>query len=127
MQKLRSFFVMAVLATAVSALAQLSATDPLSGTWTGDWGPSASDRNQVTAELKWDGKTLSGTINPGENAVAVQKGTFDPKTNAVHFEADAKRRDGTTVHYVVDGKVAGPSMTGTWQHDDRKGDFKITK
>jgi hypothetical protein len=118
---------MAVLATAVSALAQLSATDPLSGTWTGDWGPSASDRNPVTVELKWDGKALSGTINPGENAVALQKATFDANTGAVHFEADAKRRDGTTVHYVVEGKVAGQSMTGTWRHDDRKGDFKITK
>ena len=30
------------LALATSALAQ---SDPLSGTWKGDWGPSASDRN----------------------------------------------------------------------------------
>ena len=127
MQKLRSLVVMAVLATAALAIAQSSGTDPLSGTWAGDWGPSASDRNPVTVELKWDGNALSGTINPGENAVALQKATFDPKTSAVHFEADAKGRGGTTLHYTVEGKVDGKSMTGSWGHDDRKGDFKITK
>ena len=29
----------------------------------GDWGPSAADRNQVTVELKWDGKALVHEID----------------------------------------------------------------
>ena len=49
------------------AIAQQSA-DPLTGTWKGDWGPSATDRNSVTIELKWNGKTLTGTVNPGPDA-----------------------------------------------------------
>jgi hypothetical protein len=114
------------LALAASAFAQQPA-DPLSGTWTGDWGPSASDRNQVTVELKWDGKTLTGTVNPGPNAVALQKASFDSKTNAVHFEADAKSRRGADLHYVIDGKLDSETMSGSWSHDTRKGDFKITK
>jgi hypothetical protein len=101
--------------------------DPLSGTWTGDWGPSASDRNPVTVELKWDGKTLTGTVNPGPNAVVLQKCTFDAKTGAVHMEADAKNRRGADIHYVIEGKVENGTMTGSWNHDNRKGDFKITK
>jgi hypothetical protein len=108
------------------ALAQQSG-DPLSGTWVGDWGPSTSDRNQVTVELKWDGKALSGTVNPGPTAIALQKATFDPKTKAVHFEADAKGRSGNVRHYLIDGKVEGGTMTGSWNHETRKGDFKITK
>ena len=115
------------LCLALSAASFAQSSDPLSGSWKGDWGPSASDRNQVTVELKWDGKALTGTVNPGPNAVALQKATYDAKTNAVHFEADAKSRRGTDVHYVVDGKVDGKTMTGSWSHDDRKGDFKITK
>jgi hypothetical protein len=121
-------FVLSILALslglATSALAQ---SDPLSGTWKGDWGPSPGDRNEVTVELKWDGKALSGTVNPGPNAVALSKATFDSKTNAVHFEADAKNRSGATVHFVIYGKVDGKTMTGSWSHDTRKGDFKITK
>jgi uncharacterized protein (DUF2147 family) len=115
------------LALTASVGAQQKAADPLSGTWAGDWGPSAADRNQVTVELKYDGKALSGTVNPGANAVALQKSTFDAKTGAVHMEADSKNRKGDTVHFVIDGKVDGASMSGSWNHDTRKGDFKITK
>ncbi|HYR87850.1 MAG TPA: hypothetical protein VE422_27460 [Terriglobia bacterium] len=106
-----------------SALAQ---GDPLSGNWTGDWGPSPSDRNPVTLQLKWDGKALAGTVNPGPNAVTLQKSTFDEKTGAVHMEADV-RRGGSTIHYVIDGKLNSGTMIGSWNHDGRKGDFKITK
>jgi hypothetical protein len=126
--KKRIAFSLAVcLVLAASAFALQSGEDPLSGTWVGDWGPSPADRNQVTVELKWDGKALSGTVNPGPNAVVLQKATFDPKTNAVHFEADAKGHSGSVVHYMIDGKVDKGTMTGSWSHDVRKGDFKITK
>ncbi len=122
-----SLFLAACLMVAAAAFAAAPAADPLSGTWTGDWGPSPGDRNQVTLELKYDGKNLTGTVNPGPNAVEVQKATFNAKTGAIHFEADAKNRRGATVHYVIDGKVEKDTMTGSWSHDNRKGDFKITK
>ncbi len=122
-----SLFLAACLVVTAAAFAAVPAADPLSGTWTGDWGPSAADRNQVTLELKWDGKNLTGTVNPGPNAVEIQKATFTPETGAIHFEADAKNRRGNTVHYLVDGKVEKDTMTGSWSHDNRKGDFKISK
>ncbi len=127
MKKLYALSLAACLVLAASAFAQKSGSDPLSGTWVGDWGPSAADRNQVTVELKWDGKALTGTVNPGPNAVPLQKATFDAKTSAVHFEADAKGHSGNTVHYMIDGKVDKGAMSGSWSHDTRKGDFKITK
>ncbi len=127
MKKLYAFALVACLVLAASAFAQQSGGDHLTGTWVGDWGPSPSDRNQVTVDLKWDGKMLSGTVNPGPNGVALQKATFDPAAKAVHFEADAKGHSGNTVHYKIDGKVEGSTMTGSWSHDTVKGDFKITK
>ena len=101
--------------------------DPLSGTWIGDWGPGPQDRNQVTVELKWDGQKLAGTVNPGPNAVELQKTSFDIKTGAVHTEANTKNRRGSPIHYVIDGKVERGTMTGSWSHDNHEGDFKITK
>src|ERR1043166_7044483 len=80
-------------------------SDPLSGTWSGDWGPTPTHRNDVTVQLKWDGKALTGNVNPGPQAVALTKTTFDPATGAVHMEADASAR-GRQVHYVIDGKLA---------------------
>ena len=90
-------------------------------------GTEWNDRNQVTVELKWDGKNLTGTVNPGANAVELKKATFDAKTGAIHFEADATNRRGNQIHYVIDGKVEGSTMTGTWNHDNRNGELKITK
>lgn len=121
--------IIACLAIVGSAFAQQrgAAANPLSGMWTGDWGPSPGDRNPVIVELKWDGKALTGNVNPGANAVALTKTTYDAKTGAIHMEADAKGRGGQTIHYVIEGKVDKGTMTGTWNHDARKGDFKITK
>ena len=127
MKKHYAFALAVCLLLAASAFAQKSAGESVTGTWVGDWGPSPSDRNQVTVELKADGKALTGMVNPGPNAVALQKGTFDAKTMGVHFEADAKGHSGKMVHYVVHGKVEGSTMSGTWSHDTMKGDFKITK
>jgi len=110
-----------------TVLALNAAADPLSGTWTGDWGPTPTHRNAVTVELKWDGKILAGTVNPGPDAVELKNATFDPQSGAVHMEADAKSRRGSEVHYMIDGKVEGDTMTGTWDHGNRKGDFKITR
>jgi hypothetical protein len=117
----------ACLTLILPALAQDNAgSDPISGTWTGDWGPSRFDRNQVKVALKWDGKALTGTVNPGPNSVSIKNGKFDPKANTVHLEADANAR-GQVLHYVIDGKLENNMMTGSWNHDNRKGDFKLTK
>ena len=77
----------------------------------------------MTVELKWDGTALSGSVNPGPNVVALQKCTFDAKTGKVHMEADVAGG----LHYVIDGKVEAGVISGKWNHDKVKGDFKITK
>jgi hypothetical protein len=117
---------LACILVATSGFSQ-APSDPLTGKWTGTWGPSPSDRNNVTVDFKWDGKNLTGAVNPGANEITLTKTMFDPKTGTIHMEADATRPGGAVVHYVIDGKVDKGTMTGTWNHDNRKGDFKITK
>ena len=123
------------LAVAIPMVAQQRATpaaaDPLTGTWTGDWGPSAGDRNQVSVELKLSGTALTGTVKstqPARPDVALTKSTYTASTSAVHMEADSTSpRGGGAVHFIIDGKLAGTSMTGSWNHDATKGDFKLTR
>ncbi len=94
-------------------------------------GTEPGDRNPVTLALKFDGKALTGNVTGGENVsapIAIKKGTYDPKTGVVHMEADTMdRRSGGTVHFMIDGKIDKNTMTGTWNHDNRMGDFKLTK
>lgn len=127
MKTMRMAFLIVFLLMGIAITALNAAVDPLSGTWIGDWGPSPMDRNQVTVELKWDGKVLSGTVNPGPNAVEIKNATYNPQSGVIHMEADAMSRRGGQVHYMIDGKVEDDTMTGTWNHDNRKGDFKIAK
>jgi len=115
----------------VTSFAAQRGSDPLTGTWTGDWGPSPGDRNTVNVDLKWDGKALTGvvhSINFQRPDVTLQKATFDPATGAVHMEADVPNpRGGAVIHYIIDGKVANGMMSGSWNHGTSKGDFKLTK
>jgi hypothetical protein len=125
--------ILVCMAIAIPMVAQqrAAAPDPLSGTWTGDWGPGPGDRNTVSVDLKWDGKALTGTVKslqPSRPDVALQKSTYTAASNAVHMEAELKSpRDGSMVHFIIDGKLANGTMTGSWNHDTTKGDFKLTK
>jgi len=111
--------------TEAAAATDLSA-DPLSGTWTGTWGPTETHRNDVTLQLTFDGTSLTGTVNPGDNAIQLSKATYAPDTHKVMMEADATGHEGP-VHFMIEGMVDGNTMMGSWNHDDKTGDFKITK
>jgi hypothetical protein len=121
---------LAVLAIALPASAQFG--HPLKGTWTGDWGTTKDKRTHVVIEMNWDGKAITGTINPGPNGVALQKASLDPDTWNVHLEADGKDASGKAIHYVVDGKLENIGayqrvLSGTWTEGGTKGDFKVVR
>jgi hypothetical protein len=122
--------ILACLSVAASAFAQEG--HPLKGTWLGDWGPNKNDRNQVTVVMDWDGKQITGQVNPGPNAVQLRNATLEPKGWIVRFEAEAKNAQGRAVKYVVEGKIENLGLynrviVGTWSHDNVKGDFRIQR
>ena len=120
-----SFAFIAFALVAPSLKAQ-SVGDSISGRWSGNWGPTPSHRHAVVLELKWDGKTLKGTINPGPNAFKLQSASFDPNTGAVHMEVDAGSM-GHRLRYVIEAKVEDGLMFGTWHHTKLQGDFRLSK
>ena len=120
----------AFLAVAATASAQYG--HPLKGSWSGDWGMSKDSRTRVLLDLQWDGKAITGTINPGTDNVRLTKATLEPASWTVHFEADAKDAAGKAVRYVIEGKLENLGsyyrvISGTWQQGTRKGDFKLTR
>lgn len=117
------------LAVALPLFALQRGSDPVTGMWTGDWGPSPGDRNTVSVDLKLNGKAVTGivhSINFQRPDVMLEKSTFDATAGMIHLEADASTPYGK-VHYVIDGKLANGMMTGSWNHDGKKGDFKLAK
>ena len=123
-------FVACVTLQVVAASAQFG--HPLKGSWSGDWGPSKEKRTRVLLELHWDGKEVTGTINPGPNAVPLKRATVDVATWVVRFEAEGKDASGKPVPYVIDGKLENLGayyrfITGTWTQGAVKGDFRITR
>jgi hypothetical protein len=105
---------------------------PLTGTWSGDWGLSATQRNQITFVLNWDGKNVTGQINPGPDSVPLASVFVDPATWTVRIEADMKDTSGKMAHITAEGHLDDigsyhRTIMGTWRQGSAKGDFKITR
>jgi len=115
---------------AVSAFPQEG--HPLTGTWTGDWGPSAAQRTHITLVMNWDGKNVTGTINPGPDAVNLGSVILDVTNWTVRIEADAKDTTGKPVRISVEGKLEDLTnphrkFSGTWMQGTTKGDFRLIR
>jgi uncharacterized damage-inducible protein DinB len=118
-----------VLVSAGSMLAQSGGTaaDPMSGTWTGQMGPSGGTLNPVTMELKFDGTgavsgTITGpTLSPGD----IKVGTFDPKTGALKLEVTVK--DGGNTVAFLEGTIVQGTATGRVNVGNQTGSFRITR
>jgi hypothetical protein len=105
---------------------------PLTGTWHGDYGTSATQRTQFVFLMHWDSKKVEGKINPGANSIPLKVATLDASKWMVHFEADMKDASGKPMPMVFDGKLDNVgsynrTITGTWTSGAQKGDFKLTR
>jgi hypothetical protein len=126
----QAYFLGFLLAFALGAVAQQG--HPLSGTWSGDWGPSPAQRTAVTFVLNWDGKSVTGIINPGPDSIPLAGVYLDVANWTVRFEADAKDASGKTAHIVAEGKLEDiasyhRTIKGSWQQGSAKGDFRLTR
>ena len=104
---------------------------PLKGSWLGTWTGNKVHGNDVLLVMMWDGKTISGDINPGTDNIKVTNASLNPEGWLVHIEADAKDKQGQALTYTIDGKIenlplANRIVAGTWK-DSRgnTGAFRI--
>jgi hypothetical protein len=119
--------VLAALAVCMMVAAPALAQEghPLKGSWLGTWAGNKIHGNDVLLVMTWDGKNITGTINPGTDNMAIKNASLNPDGWLVHLEADAKDKSGQTITYVMDGKIenlplANRVVSGTWK-DNRGG------
>lgn len=106
---------------------------PLKGTWHGSWGVNETERTQVTLVMDWDGKNVTGIMNPGLRSSSLENISFDPAAGwKFHFESNYKDRAGTTSRVIIDAKIEDVTdprraLVGTWTQGTQKGDFKAVR
>jgi DinB family protein len=101
-----------------------SATDPVSGRWSGDIGLNHANRHPVTFDLKFDGKSaISGTVT-GPGPAQLRSGSFDPQTGA--FKLEVEVGDGTPSRMIFDGFAVKGMATGRVTDGNQSGTFRLT-
>jgi hypothetical protein len=86
----------------------------------------------VVVVLDWNGREISGTINPGTDNIRLTSAELDPADWSVRFVADTEDSEGRAVDYVIEGTIEDlelPSrfIKGTWQNGGNRGDFEIRR
>jgi len=110
------------LAVALAAFAQVG--HPVKGSWSGYWGPTASERHRILLLLDWENNEIAGTINPGPNAVPIDKAELDVATWTLTIEADMPLASGGTERYVATGKLEN---LGSWINRRYAGTYRLGK
>ena len=96
---------------------------PLTGTWAGDWGAPGTPRTHITMVMNWDGKAVTGLINPGPDAIPLGGVSVDWATWTVRIEAKGISAEGR----LEDIGSYHRRIVGTWSQSGTKGDLKLTR
>ena len=130
--RLRAVYLICLLAgLGMPTLAQEG--HPLTGSWTGDWGPSPTERNNITLVMDWEGnEKIGGFVLLGVNSIPISSVVLDVTDWTVRLEASGKDAAGNAVDITTEGRLedigsAHRTITGTWQQGTTKGDFRITR
>jgi hypothetical protein len=116
------FLRLAILA-AFAMLLPAQEGHPLVGTWRGTVTNGPNSTKDVVVYMEWDGKSLTGMVNPGPDVVKLTKAELVPEGWLLHLEGQG---------LVVDGKIneitsLRRTITGTWTQAGQKGNFKLER
>ena len=131
--RIRTFSISAILlALALAVPGQAQEGHPLRGSWIGVWEDNPVHDEFVVIVLDWNGREVTGTINPGTDNIAITNASLDPEDWSVRIEADTEDSEGRAVDYVIEGSIQDLELpnryiTGTWRNDSGSGDFEIRR
>ncbi len=101
---------------------------PLVGSWHGTWTPKGSDAaRDITLIMNWDGKVISGIINPGYNSMKIDNASLDAVDGwKLHLEGKSNPGAEKAQSAVLDGHLEkAPSVNreivGTWTQGSESG------
>lgn len=122
----------AVLALCVLVSSNAQEGHPLKGSWLGEWQGNSVHGDNILLILDWDGKAITGMINPGTDNMPLTRASLEPNGWAVRLEAEGKDKDGSAVRYLIEGKIENlelpnRSINGTWSSNKGRGMFTASR
>lgn len=109
-----------VLVAPALGLAQ-TASDPITGAWSGRLGRSAAPSYPVSLSLKLDRTSVGGTVSTADGSGEISSGAYDTASSALHLEVRRVGEssvslvfDGVVVHGLATGRVTSAQGTGTF-------------
>jgi hypothetical protein len=122
----------AVLALGFLVMSGAQEGHPLKGSWLGEWQGNSVHGDNILLILDWDGKAITGMINPGTDNMPIARASLEPNGWVVRLEAEGKDKDGGAVRYVIEGKLENlelpnRSINGTWSSNKGRGTFTASR
>ena len=103
------------LMLSVAAVGHAQEGFPLDGTWRGQRVAGTDTPVTIVMVLGWDGKTISGLIDPGPKSIQITKAELIPEGWRVKIEAHTKSGEAISFTGAI-GKLGAydRTITGTW-------------
>jgi len=125
-------FAAIVAALAIALPGQAQEGHPLKGSWIGVWEGNTTHDEFVLVVLDWNGREITGMINPGTDNIEITRAELDPEDWSVRIEADTEDSSGRSVDYVIEGNIhdlelPNRYLEGTWRSGDGRGHFEIRR
>jgi hypothetical protein len=125
-------FSAAVILCALTLPGQAQEGHPLKGSWIGVWEGNELHDESVVVILDWDGREITGMINPGTDNITITSAELNPEDWTVRIVADTEDASGRAVDYVIEGTIEDLELPnryikGTWQNGNARGDFEIRR
>ncbi|MEY4641444.1 MAG: hypothetical protein RLZZ227_1438 [Pseudomonadota bacterium] len=96
---------------------------PIKGSWIGEWQGNEALGESLLLVLNWDGKNITGIVNPGTDNLEVANATLNPADWTVHLEAGDYVLEGTFARLELPNR----SIAGTWSNGGESGSFEIVR
>ena len=126
------FLTGALLTLALALPGQAQEGHPVKGSWIGVWEGNPTHDEFLLIILDWNGREISGMINPGTDNIEITSAELDPSDWSVRIEADTEDANGRSVDYVLEGTIHDLELpnryiTGTWRNGNSNGDLEIRR
>src|SRR5690606_27914718 len=119
----KSFLSALVMYLLMTGTATAQEGHPLKGSWIGEWSGNSTHGDLVLLVMDWDGKNVTGVINPGTDDMVIESVTLNPSDWTVTIRAAGYELQGR----IQELELPSRSIVGTWKNGNRNGKLEISR